>query len=98
MAKRKQPMSVKVVRHADVLLGEVDKALKRKVSPLGHRVRHKLLTGVLVGGRGGRWYGGGGTRRMCRASSPGEPPASRTGDLRRFCNVGPVEGQSPHFS
>jgi|SRR5690625_3859441 len=98
MAKRKQPMSVKVVSHADVLLGVVDKALKRKVSAMGHTVRDKLLTEVLVGERGGRWYQVPGTKRMYRASSPGEPPASRTGDLRRSYKVGPVEGQSPHFS
>lgn len=98
MAKKGKPLSVRVVSHADVLLGVVDKALKRKVSAMGHAVRDKLLTEVLVGQRSGRWYPVPGTRRMYQASRPGEPPASRTGDLRKSYRVGPVRGNSPNFN
>lgn len=97
MAKRRSA-TVRIVSHADVLLGVVDKALKRKVTAMGHTVRDKLLTEVLVGQRSGRWYKVPGTGRMYQASRPGEPPASRSGDLRRSYKVGPVEGTSPHFS
>lgn len=97
MAKKGKPLSVRVVSHADVLLGVVDKALKRKVSAMGHAVRDKLLTEVLVGQRSGRWYPVPGTRRMYQASRPGEPPASRTGDLRRSYRVGSVKGASPNY-
>lgn len=98
MAKKGKPLSVRVVSHADVLLGVVDKALKRKVSAMGHAVRDKLLTEVLVGQRNGRWYKVPKTNRMYQASRPGEPPASRLGDLRRSYQVGRVEGASPNYS
>lgn len=47
------------------------------------RIWHnEIINGQLTGQRSGRVYRIPGTRRTYRASSPGEPPASRTGILR----------------
>lgn len=99
MAKtRRSSISVTITNRADLLRAEVDKALKRKPVAMGHTVRDKLLTEVLVGQRNGRWYRVPKTNRMYQASRPGEPPASRLGDLRRSYQVGRVEGTNPNYS
>lgn len=90
MAKKAE---VRIVSRADVLLGAVEKELKRKVTRMGYLVHEKLTTQVLVGERSGRWYRVPKTNRMYQASVPGEPPASRLGDLRRSYRVNPVEGK-----
>lgn len=43
---------------------------------------HKGVVKILRGTRSGRFYKVPGTQRMYQASAPGEPPASRLGDLR----------------
>ena len=47
-----------------------------------HELRNASLE-VLRGKRGGRLYRRAGYKRRYRASAPGEPPALRTGTLRR---------------
>lgn len=47
-----------------------------------HELRNASLE-VLRGKRGGRLYRRAGYKRRYRASAPGEPPAVRTGTLRR---------------
>lgn len=93
----KNRLRVRIVNHVDAVTGLAEKALKRKVSAMGHTVRNKALTQVLVGERTGKWYYVPGTRRLYRASSPGEPPATRTGDLRRSVKVGSVQGTFPNY-
>lgn len=74
------------------MLAQTEQAINRKLYAMGKVVQEKALTEVLVGERSGREYTVPKTHKKYRASRPGEPPASRTGDLRRSVRVGKVEG------
>lgn len=82
---------VRVESKRATVITEVNKVMRRKVAAMGVEYRRTLVEEVLVGQRSGRTYKVPGTNRMYRASRPGEPPASRTGDLRRSYKVGRVE-------
>lgn len=88
----RNPVEIKVESHIPQVVGIVQSQLNRKVFAMGKAVQTAMSTQVLVGERYGRWYKVPGTQRRYRASIPGEPPASRTGDLRRSYRVGKVEG------
>lgn len=82
---------VRVESKRATVITEVNKVMRRKVAAMGVEYRRTLAEEVLVGQRSGRMYRVPGTNRMYRASRPGEPPASRTGDLRRSYKVGNLE-------
>lgn len=85
-------VELRVESHIPQVVGVVQSKINAKVYAMGTTVRNKTLTEVLVGQRYGRWYRVPGTKRMYRASQPGEPPATRLGDLRRSYRVGKVTG------
>lgn len=89
----KPSVRTRVVSNKAVVINAIDKAMKRKVMAMGVEGRKTLLTEVLVGQRTGRWYTLPGTkgRKKWRASRPGEPPATRLGDLRRSYKLGKLE-------
>lgn len=91
MTKRKG-VEIRVESNVPRLLQQTEQSVGRKLVAMGNATREKLLLEVLVGTRTGRQYTVPRTKTKYRASKPGEPPASRTGDLRRSYRVGKVEG------
>jgi len=85
--------SIRFDSRAAELLGLVNHEINRKVVAMGTEFRRVTVDEVLVGERTGNWRRVPGTNRMYRASRPGEPPATRTGDLRRSIAVSSVQGQ-----
>lgn len=81
----------RVVSNRAVVVEAVRQAMRRKVAAMGIEVRKTLQLEVLVGQRSGRWYRVPGTSKRYQASSPGEAPARRTGDLARSYKTGPLE-------
>jgi putative lipase involved disintegration of autophagic bodies len=69
----------------------VQHEVARKLVAVGMEFRSTMLLNVLVGSRSGRQYRIPGTQRVYNASKPGEPPATRTGDLRRSYTVSAPE-------
>lgn len=82
---------VRVVSNRAVVVDAVRKAMRKKVAGMGIEVRKTLQLEVLVGERTGKWYRVPKTKRMYRASRPGEAPARRLGDLARSYRMGPLE-------
>lgn len=84
---------VRVESKRATVITEVNKVMRRKVAAMGIEGRRVLLEEVLVGQRYGREYVLPGTlgKKTWRASRPGEPPATRLGDLRRSYKVGKLE-------
>lgn len=84
---------VRVESRRATVITEVNKVMRRKVAAMGVEYRRTLVEEVLVGQRYGREYTLPGTlgKKTWRASRPGEPPATRLGDLRRSYKVGRVE-------
>lgn len=91
MAKNK---TVRITFESNVaeLQAVLDKEIRRKVVAMGTTYRKVLVDEVLVGQRSGRWGIVPGTKKRYQMSRSGEPPAVRTGDLRRSYKVGKVEG------
>lgn len=89
---------VRVVSNRAVVVDAVRKAMRAKVYLMGKSVEKKLKLEVLVGERSGRWYRVPKTKRMYQASSPGEPPARRTGDLARSYKVGSLKEEPGRVS
>ena len=73
------------------VMKKIDSTAKDRMLESVNEVRNKTLE-TLSGSRSGRIYRIPGTARTYTASSPGEPPASRLGELRQSIKGG-MEGE-----
>jgi len=71
----------KLVFHTNEVVKAIDDAASKKMAEAVNEVRSQTLE-TLSGSRSGKTYTVPSTRRTYTASSPGEPPAQRLGELR----------------
>jgi hypothetical protein len=70
------------VSNLSKVMDQIEKAQKDRLTKSCLAVRNVALVKLAGPGRG-RWYNVPGTKRKYQASAPGDPPAPRTGVLRR---------------
>lgn len=77
---------IQVTNNTAGLAGALHEEAKRKALQVGHIIRNRVLLGM-AGPKTGRWYRVPGTKKLYRASAPGEYPAVRTDALRSSIKV-----------
>ena len=84
-------IETKLVFHTREVTKAIDDAASKKMAEATQSVRTQVLE-TLSGSRKGKTYYVPGTKRTYTASSPGEPPATATAELRQSVKVA-VEGE-----
>lgn len=84
-------VEIVVIDNLKEVMGKIDETAFKRMIDAVNLVRNTTLE-TLSGARSGRIYKVPGTQRTYTASSPGEPPAVMTGQLRQSIKSG-VEGE-----
>lgn len=88
MAKGKSAFRITSNRIPE-FLAAFDKERQKRLFEAATTVRDHLIKSKLTGERTGKMYKVPGTNTYYRASVPGQPPATRLGDLRRSYGIHP---------